>query len=315
MAFHNVPFPVGVEYGSRFGAGFSTIIQESASGHELRLGRQSQPRHQFRLVKVLQSRQQAADLKAFAIARRGSLHSFPLKDEQDFTTAADGVSAPTATDQFLGSGDGTNARFALLKLYGSGGPGAYARRLRLPVTGTVLIAVDGTPTTAFTVGDGEVLLTTPPTAGQAVTGGCQFNVPARFGRGIDTWAALQADAYDRWSFPDLDAIEVLDEEAWPEVWYGGGSYSHGDRSSDVLLKFRDGKFQIVRATAPISAFLPSPYLVPGGDTLLSLMVDITSPFNVTLRTDDGTSMGVLTPGRIYRMTLATFGGLSYWVAS
>lgn len=315
MAFHNVSLPEGVEYGSRFGAGFSTIIQESASGHELRLSRQSQPRHQFRLLKFLQSTAQAMALKEFAVARRGSLHSFKLKDENDFTTAADGRSSPSAIDQFLGTGNGTNARFPLLKVYGSGGPGAYARRLRHPVTGSVLVAVDSVPTVAFNVGDGEVVLNTPPTNGQTVTGGCRFDVPVRFGKSIDTWAALQADAYERWSVPDLDAIEVLDEEAWPEVWYGGGSFSHGDRSSDVLLKFRDGKFQIVRATAPISAFLPSAYLVPGGDTLLSLMVDVTSPFNVTLRTDDGTSMGVLTPGRIYRMTLATFGGLSYWVAS
>ena len=107
MAFHNVTFPEGFDYGSSFGAGFKTIVQESASGHEYRISRQGQARHRFRLLRSLETQAEAQAIKDFALARRGALHSFRLKDVTDYTTKADGTSAPSTDDQNIGTGDGT----------------------------------------------------------------------------------------------------------------------------------------------------------------------------------------------------------------
>jgi uncharacterized protein (TIGR02217 family) len=83
MAFHDTQLPDGFQYGSLAGAGFATIVQETSSGHETRIARQAQARHRFRLVKILQSKSEAKALKAFALGRRGSLHSFKIQDIAD----------------------------------------------------------------------------------------------------------------------------------------------------------------------------------------------------------------------------------------
>jgi uncharacterized protein (TIGR02217 family) len=85
---------------------------------------------------------------------------------------------PAATDQPLGTGDGSADGFALLKTYGTG----EQRRITRPVAGTVRVAVDGTElASGWTLEDqGIIRFDVPPSAGAAVSAGFLFDVPVRF---------------------------------------------------------------------------------------------------------------------------------------
>lgn len=312
MAFHNVSLPTGLQYGSQFGAGFATIVQQTASGHEVRIARQSQARHRFFPLKALQSTTEALALKSFALARRGSLHSFRIKDELDNTSAADGTSAPTATDQAIGTGDGTETDFQLVKVYDSSGPAPYTRTITLPVSGSIVVAVAGTPTTSFTESNGVITLNTAPTLGQIVTAGYRFEVPVRFARGIDEWAKLQADAYGIWSMPDLECIEVLDEIEWPETWFPGGDTDWGSRSTDIILAPKDGRLHLVQATASINAVLPAPDEFPGGE-LFTIHNKAAATHTVQVRDDAGNAVGsAIAAGSTKRVWLSVSSGTAVW---
>ena len=291
MAFHDVSLPEGLQYGSTAGAGFNTIVTETSSGHETRVARQAQGRHRFRLLKQLQDEVEAKDLKAFALGRRGSLHSFRLKDFSDYTTNDDGKSDPTALDQIIGSGDGSDASFQLRKVYDDTGDAPYIRPLQLPVAGTVLVAVNSVPTTSFTVnGEGIVTLTTTPDPGDVITAGCKFEVPVRFERGFDEWAQMQADAFETWSFVDIGCIEDLSAVESPERANFGGGRDWGTTAQNLVLSLNDGVLQDIEPTASISVFLPPMSRVPGG-RIFTIITPASSTGTIQIRDHSGTAVG------------------------
>ena len=85
---------------------------------------------------------------------------------------------PSASDQVIGTGDGSLDSFPLVKLYGSG----EQRRITRPVPGSVRIAVGGTElTTGWTLEDkGVVEFSEPPVSGALITAGFLFDTPVRF---------------------------------------------------------------------------------------------------------------------------------------
>src|SRR3546814_9267271 len=84
------------------------------------------------------------DLKtliAFFRARRGPAVGFRLRDPLDDSSAAPG-DEPDAADQWLGTGDGIQTRFALVKHYGlSDDP--QTRRITRPLSGSVRVSIEG----------------------------------------------------------------------------------------------------------------------------------------------------------------------------
>jgi uncharacterized protein (TIGR02217 family) len=292
MAFHDVLIPAGFEYTSVSGAGFSTIVQETASGHEFRVARQAQGRHRFRLSKALQSATEASGIKAFALGRRGSLHSFRIKDFSDYTTASDGISDPTNADVIIGTGNGTLTTFQLIKVYDITGPAAYQRTISLPVSGTVVVSLDGAASTAFTVsGTGEVVMNAAPSASVVVRAGCKFDVPVRFTSEVDGWAQLQVDAFEVWSIPTLDCIEVLSEVEQPERWFAGGATDHGEVAVTQVLSLNGGMLHRFDPTADINVYLPPVARIPGGGQIFVIDVPTGASHDVQLVDETGTNVG------------------------
>jgi uncharacterized protein (TIGR02217 family) len=118
----------------------------------------------------------------------GGHAGFRVKFLDDFSTH-NHTGTPTALDQplvYVESGV-----YQLQKQYGAGGTplsiGLPARTIKKPVAGTVKIAVNGTPTTSFTVdaATGLVTLASPPAGGATVTGGCYFDIPCAFAEKFD----------------------------------------------------------------------------------------------------------------------------------
>src|SRR3546814_18196013 len=84
------------------------------------------------------------DLKtliAFFRARRGPAVGFRLRDPLDDSSAAPG-DEPDAADQWLGTGDGIQPRFALVKPHGlSAAP--PTRRITRPLSGPLSVSTEG----------------------------------------------------------------------------------------------------------------------------------------------------------------------------
>ena len=89
---------------------------------------------------------------------------------------------PVATDQPIGTGDGTKTAFQLVKRYASGAQ-SWTRAITKPVAGSATIALGGAPqASGWSVDEttGVVTFASAPTAGVAVTAGFTFDVPVRF---------------------------------------------------------------------------------------------------------------------------------------
>jgi len=316
MAFHDVTLPDEFQYGSQAGAGFSTIVQQTASGHEIRVARQAQAVHRMSLRTELRTAQDAKTLKAFALARRGSLHSFKIKDWSDYTSAGDGESAPTMLDQVIGTGDASTATFQLVKRYEVTGPNPYVRTITLPIAGTVVAAINGIATGAFTLsGTGQIVFSSAPGAGAIITAGFQFHVPVRFTLDVDRWTRLQADAFNVWSLPSLDVQEVLNEVEYPERWQHGGSKYWGTISQSIRLAFNDGAFHVMQTnTASVSAFLPIPTYAGSGPHMFTIY-NSGGTQNITLLDDTGATVTTMAPFDTTRIALSRdSGGTVTWHA-
>lgn len=176
MAFHEVRLPARLAFGSTGGVERRTEITTLGSGFERRSTPWAEGRRRYLIGAGLRSLDDMAALTAFFEARRGRLYGFRFRDFADFKSGAPGA-AVTATDQGIGTGDGTRRTFRLSKAYGD-----HRRIIAKPVEGSVRAAVNGVETTGFEVdhATGEVTLATPPPAGAAVTAGFVFDTPVRF---------------------------------------------------------------------------------------------------------------------------------------
>lgn len=210
-AFHEMRFPVAVSFGATGGPARRNEIVLLTSGHERRNARFADSRRSYDAGTGLRSLEDVHDVVAFFEARRGSLHGFRFRDPFDMKSCRP-HETPAATDQPLGTGNGTAAVFALAKTYGQGAD-AYRRPIAKPVAGSVRVAVGGVERsdgTDYSVDHATGRVTFQPGHapgdGAAVTAGFEFDVPVRF----DTeqlsvsLAGFRAD-----QIPTIPLIEIL----------------------------------------------------------------------------------------------------------
>jgi uncharacterized protein (TIGR02217 family) len=180
MSFDDVRFPTSISRGSSGGPERRTEIVVTGSGAEERNSRWAHSRRRYDAGFGIKSLDDIHQVIAFFEERRGRLVGFRWKDHMDFKSCAPRAQL-SPLDQAVGTGDGARRSFQLVKRYGSGRRD-YLRTITKPVTGTVRIAVAGTPVTGFGVDwlTGIVTLAQAPAAGSVVTAGFEFDVPVRF---------------------------------------------------------------------------------------------------------------------------------------
>ncbi|MCB1359350.1 MAG: DUF2460 domain-containing protein [Maritimibacter sp.] len=184
MSFHEVRFPACLSYGAVGGPMRRTEVVTLANGHEERNTPWAHSRRNYDAGVAMSSLDDLEIVTAFFEARRGQLYGFRWKDWADYKSCPPSADV-TATDQPIGTGDGTETVFQLTKTYSSGGS-SYARPIRKPVSGSVLVAVGGALQTEgvdYTIDNttGLVTFLTVPGTGAEITAGFEFDVAVRFG--------------------------------------------------------------------------------------------------------------------------------------
>jgi uncharacterized protein (TIGR02217 family) len=208
--FHEILFPLDIALKSAGGPERKTEIVALGSGAEERNARWVHSRRRYDAGYGVKTLEALSQVVAFFEERRGRLYGFRWRDRLDHSSAVPGASA-TPLDQAIGTGDGTQTAFPLLKLYGAD-YAPYQRPIGKPVAGSVRVAVGGVEQaegTAFTcdttTGTVTFLSGHVPGAGAVVRAGFLFDVPVRF----DTdYLEVDLSAFAAGSVPRIPLVEI-----------------------------------------------------------------------------------------------------------
>lgn len=193
--------------GSSGGPAWLTDKVATADGDVYREARWEDPLHRYEIAHNVKTPADIAELRAFHFARRGSHRGFLLKDWLDYSSATDGQSAATMLDQPLGTGDGADTTFQLVKRYPDS-INPYDRPITWPVTGTLVVAADGVligSGVSVNRGTGVVTITPAPALGVVLTAGFQFDVPVAF---EDDFLSVSYDTINSRSVGSVPVEEV-----------------------------------------------------------------------------------------------------------
>jgi uncharacterized protein (TIGR02217 family) len=209
MSFHEIRFPTAISLGSSGGPERRTDVVVLGSGHEERNSRWANSRRSWNAGYGVRSLDDLYAVIAFFEERRGKLYGFRWKDPADWKSCAPSL-LPAATDQPIGTGDGSTATFQLVKTYGST-HAPWTRLITKPVAGSVTVAVAGVvkPSSAYAVNTATGQLTFLaghiPAAGAAVTAGFEFDCPVRFDSDrLD----INVQGFNHGAIPNIPLIEV-----------------------------------------------------------------------------------------------------------
>ncbi len=202
--FHDIRFPLHLAFGASGGPVRRTTILPLASGGEVRNAPHRHSKRRYNAIAGLKSPQQANEIMSFFESRYGPLYAFRFRDPLDHASS-DSISP---MDQTLGYGDGETTNFQLRKAYGDA-PHTYWRPITKPLEGTVAVAIDGVPTSDFSIDllTGIVTFNSPPEAGATVTAGFEFDVPVRF---VSESLDIVLDDFGATQIQDIPLIEVQD---------------------------------------------------------------------------------------------------------
>lgn len=208
MTFRDLVFPDAIGFGAQRSLTLGATSIETEAGVGTVVNRWDSGKRTYDVAFGIHTAADLKDVLNFFMAVRGPVDSFRFKDWFDFTSAADHISTPTATDQFLGTiagawGVSPTQSFNLVKHYVSGNF-TSTRRIMKPITGTVLVAVDGVTqiegvhyTVDYTLGTVSISGGNP--IGRAVTAGFHFHNEVRLLNPelMTTLVAYQAEAIEK----------------------------------------------------------------------------------------------------------------------
>ena len=207
--FHEVRLPLRLSLNASGGPGRRTDIVALSNGGETRNARWADARRRYDAGTGLRGLDDLYELTAFFEARRGQLYGFRFRDPVDHASCPPGQTV-TAIDQQIGTGDGAQVLFELVKTYADAG-GSTVRRIEKPVEGSVVLAVDGLALEPgdFSVDHSTGLVTiaeaATPAPGAVVTAGFEFDIPVRF----DTdRIEISLAAFKAGSVPSVPLLEI-----------------------------------------------------------------------------------------------------------
>ena len=170
----NIRFEPPLGFQTQGGPGWKTEIIPLASGAEARNALWARPLKRWSVMGVPLTGAAMSDIQRFFNARSGPHEGFRFRDPFGYASG-DSV---TAEDTALGTGDGVTTTFQLSLNDGAETP----RDVTRPVAASVMIAIEGVETSAFSVDDatGIVTFDTPPGVDAILTAGFEYDLPVRF---------------------------------------------------------------------------------------------------------------------------------------
>ena len=193
MSFLETPrFPDNIAYGSAGGPAYSTRIVEYGAGYEQRDVMWSYARHEYDVAYGIRKIEDLYSLVDFFHAVRGRGYGFRYKDFADYKSCAVNQTL-SDTDQTIGTGDGVETDFQLIKKYTKGSM-TTTRYITKPVSGTVVISIDDvSQPSGWTVDTttGIVTFASAPASSAVVKAGYEFDVPVRFN--VDKISVVYSD--------------------------------------------------------------------------------------------------------------------------
>jgi len=166
--FYETRLELGANYGAAFGPRFSTAICRQSNGQEQRRILWEQPLVMAQLGSRSVTLAELNYLLSFHEAVKGAYIGFRIKDWSDYK----------ATNQVLGTGNGTSQTWQLVKRYTVGAV-TVTRPITKPVAGTLKVFVDGLEVLEdFSLDTTTGTLTTTLTGVISVS--FEFDVPVRF---------------------------------------------------------------------------------------------------------------------------------------
>lgn len=303
MAFHEVQFPTGIAYGATGGPAFRTSIIQMDSGAEERVARWEQPLYRYDVSKGIKDLSDIQAVLEFFIARQGATAGFRFKDWTDYSsdpTHDQAGSTPDDEDVEIGTGDGATTDFQLIKKYTSGAV-TRTRNITKPVSGTVVVAVDGvaqTESTDFTVNTTTGVVTfdagSIPTAGQSITAGYDFDVPVRFGQAVDEdGLRARIDAFNAASIGAIELVEIRDSTPAPGEFFYGGTHEIISLDADTTMSVSLGRVvRVAACNGTAKLILPNTSgLEPGGPYFYIVNLDNTN--TITVEDEDANTVATV----------------------
>ena len=210
MSFDEVRFPVTISRNAVGGPERMTEVVTLKSGFEERNSTWADSRRRYDAGYGVKRLDDLYAVIEFFEARRGMHRGFRWKDWSDFKSCAP-ETATTNADQTIGTGDGSDLTFQLIKVYSSAS-NPYTRTITKPVQGTVKVSVDGvakTEATHYNVNYATGLITftggNAPGNTHLVKAGFEFDTPVRF----DTdRLEVNLDTFFAGSVPQIPLVEV-----------------------------------------------------------------------------------------------------------
>lgn len=206
-AFDDVVYPFALGRSASVAPEFSTSITVTSSGHERRNSLWSDARIHFDVGPGIRSEHELCELIGFFRARRGAARGFRISDPTDHSS--NGMTGtPTMLDQLIGIGDGLAAEFQLVKTYGTSTE-PQVRPITRPRAETLLVSVDGNPSSDWFLGDkGKLIFNTAPPSDAQVCVGFLFDVPVRFAEDRIDISGVNFEAGEA---PSIPLIELREE--------------------------------------------------------------------------------------------------------
>jgi uncharacterized protein (TIGR02217 family) len=320
MTFHeNSIFPTNISKGSRGGPGGRHSVLTLDSGADVRIARWPKQRLSFDVRYGIRSFEDLQTIHDFYRGRSGILHGFRFFHDFDHSTASDHRSAPSATDVNIGTGDGSETTFQMVKKYVSGDQ-TITRTIEKPIDGTCLVAVAGSTKTEgteytidYSTGEIEFDGAYIPTSGQAITWGGDFHVPCQFGVELDDVLEISWDAYEAGAIPSIPIVEMVGNVSTPDVPYKGGG-SEQDITADTLYDFAWGcSVHVTPDAAGHNLVLPYLDDLPNGFFLFHF-ANASGSYSVTLiNRSTGATVHALAASSAVLLGIYESGGVKAWI--
>lgn len=190
-------FPVDISYNMSGGPEYFTNIIESQSGFEQRNINWWHARNRYNISHSIKTKTQLDELIAFFRNCKGKALGFRFKDWTDYI----------ATNQYLGTGNGIETNFQLVKQYLCGSR-QEMRIINKPVEGSIRIFLNSLEfIDGFKVDytKGMVTFESAPGEGIFITADFEFDVPVRFDTDI---LCANTENYNTYSWHDINLIEI-----------------------------------------------------------------------------------------------------------